>query len=97
MTDTTAQGLSGGLTNYGDRDFALYLRRLILRQPLPGYRLFREVEDRRELLHIRPANAPARACGKDVKGVCTPHAPAICTPHAAVAAKLLARRRKSTP
>lgn len=63
-------------------DFALHLRRLILRQPLPGYQLFREVEDRRELLHIRPANAVARACGKDVEGICTPHAPAICTSHA---------------
>ena len=31
MTDTTAQGLSGGLTNYGDRDFALYLRRSFAR------------------------------------------------------------------
>ncbi|EZQ17749.1 replication initiator protein A [Aquamicrobium defluvii] len=63
-------------------DFALHLRRLILRQPLPGYQLFRDVENRRELLHIRPANASARVCGKDVKGVCTPHAPAICTSHA---------------
>jgi len=31
MTKTTAQGLAGGLTNYGDRDFALYLRRSFAR------------------------------------------------------------------
>lgn len=63
-------------------DFAVQLRRLILRQPLPGYRLFREIEDGRELLHIRPANAAARPCGKDVDAICTSDAPTICTSHA---------------
>lgn len=63
-------------------DFALQLRRLILRQPLLGYQLFREIEDGRELLQIQPANASARPCGKDVDTICTSHAPTICTSHA---------------
>jgi plasmid replication initiation protein len=63
-------------------DFALHLRRLIQCQPLPGYRLFHEIKDGREWLHIRPANPPARPCGKDVSGICTSHASTICTSHA---------------
>lgn len=63
-------------------DFALHLRRLISRQPLPGYRLFHEVVDGRERLIIRPANPPAWRCGKDVNGVCTSHASTICISHA---------------
>lgn len=63
-------------------DFALHLRRLIPRQPLPGYRLFHEVVDGREWLNIRTANPPARPCGKDVNGICTSRASPICTPHA---------------
>ena len=63
-------------------DFALHLRRLIQRQPLPGYRLFHEVVDGRERLDIRPANPPARSCGKDVNGICTSNASTICTSHA---------------
>jgi len=31
MTDDTMKGLGRGLTNYGDRDFALYLRRSFAR------------------------------------------------------------------
>ena len=60
-------------------DFALHLRRLILRQPLPGYRLLHAVEDGRELLDIRPAGPITRACGEAVNGACTSHATAICT------------------
>jgi plasmid replication initiation protein len=63
-------------------DFALQLRRLILRQPLPGYRLFREIGEGRELLHIQPAAGAPRPCGQAVNGVCTSHAPTICTSHA---------------
>ena len=37
-------------------DFALDLRRIAARQPLPGYRLQIEREDGRELLRIRPVN-----------------------------------------
>ncbi|MBB3808743.1 replication initiator protein A [Pseudochelatococcus contaminans] len=62
-------------------DFALQLRRLILRQSLPGYRLTREIEDGREFLHILPAR-PSSACGKNVEGICTSNAPTICTSNA---------------
>jgi Plasmid replication initiator protein len=37
-------------------DFALDLRRIAARQPLPGYRLEIEWEDRRELVRFRPEN-----------------------------------------
>ncbi len=37
------------------RDFAFDLRRIAARQPLPGYRLLVEREDRREVLRIVPA------------------------------------------
>ena len=37
-------------------DFAFDLRRIAARQPLPGYRLLIEREDRRELLRIMPAD-----------------------------------------
>jgi plasmid replication initiation protein len=43
---------SGSLARISD--FALDLRRIALRQPLPGYRLSIEREGRRELLRIRP-------------------------------------------
>lgn len=36
-------------------DFALQLRRIVARQPLPGYRLHIQRDYRRELLHILPA------------------------------------------
>ena len=38
------------------RDFAFDLRRIAARQPLPGYRLLVEREDRRELLRIVPVD-----------------------------------------
>jgi plasmid replication initiation protein len=63
-------------------DFALHLRRLILRQPLPGYWLLREIEDGRELLHIEPTNASTPPCGKDMDAICTSDARTICTLHA---------------
>lgn len=63
-------------------DFALQLRRLILRQPLPGYRLSRVICEGRECLHITPVAMTGVSCGKAVKGICTSHAPAICTSHA---------------
>ncbi|MDP0926544.1 replication initiator protein A [Paracoccus onubensis] len=59
-------------------DFALQIRRLVLRQPLPGYRLTRQLDGRREILHIRPAGS----CGKAVNGICIPHAGPTCTSHA---------------
>lgn len=63
-------------------DFALQLRRLILRQPLPGYHLAREIEDGRERMHIQPGGAPIPPCGQAVNGICTSHASTICTSHA---------------
>lgn len=62
-------------------DFALHLRRLIARQPLPGYRLAREFEGGRELLHILPSRL-WKNCGQDVEGICTSNAGPICTSHA---------------
>lgn len=62
-------------------DFALQMRRLILRQPLPGYRLAREIEANRELLHIRPT-PPSATCGQNVEAICTSHASTICTSNA---------------
>jgi plasmid replication initiation protein len=59
-------------------DFALQLRRLILRQPLPGYRLSREIEKGREILHIQPA----LRCEKAVETLCTSHAAVNCTSNA---------------
>ncbi|KAB2726496.1 replication initiator protein A [Brucella anthropi] len=63
-------------------DFALHMRRLIMRQPLPGYRLAREIEDGRELLRIQPVRL-WKACGRSVDGICTSNASTICTSHAA--------------
>jgi len=62
-------------------DFAVQMRRLILRQPLPGYRLAREIESGRELLHIRPTRSSG-ACGQNVEAICTSHASTICTSNA---------------
>ncbi|WP_130732906.1 replication initiator protein A [Komagataeibacter xylinus] len=45
---------SGSLARVSD--FALDLRRIAARQPLPGYRLAIRREGRRKLLHIRPVN-----------------------------------------
>ncbi|HWL19186.1 MAG TPA: replication initiator protein A [Bradyrhizobium sp.] len=49
---------SGSLAKVAD--FAFDLRRIVLRQPLPGYRLRIERDGRRELLRILPANLSTR-------------------------------------
>lgn len=73
---------SGSLARVSD--FALQLRRLIQRQPLPGYRLMREITDGRELLRITAICACGKPCGKPVDGFCTSTAGTICTSHAAL-------------
>lgn len=50
-------------------DFALDLRRIALRQPLPGYRLSIEREDRREWLRIRPAEQFTVPVDEPVNGI----------------------------
>jgi len=50
-------------------DFALDLRRIAARQPLPGYRLRIEREDRRELLRIRPENPSTVPVDNRVKAI----------------------------
>ncbi|MGB3386361.1 MAG: replication initiator protein A, partial [Pseudaminobacter sp.] len=59
---------SGSLVRVSD--FALQLRRIVLRQPLPGYRLRIEREGRRELLRILPATPVDKA----VDAIGTSHA-----------------------
>ncbi len=59
---------SGSLVRVSD--FALQLRRIVLRQPLPGYRLRIEREGRRELLRILPATPVDKA----VEAIGTSHA-----------------------
>lgn len=73
-------GKSGSLARRSD--FARQLRQLILRQPLPGYRLAREFRNGREGLRIQPSHASNTACGQAVNGICTSHACPICTSHA---------------
>jgi plasmid replication initiation protein len=58
---------SGSLVRVSD--FALQLRRIVLRQPLPGYRLRLEREGRREVLRIVPAPVE-----KAVEAIGTSHA-----------------------
>ncbi|HMO31011.1 replication initiator protein A [Enterovirga sp.] len=60
---------SGSLARVSD--FALQLRRIVLRQPLPGYRLRIERDGGRELLGIRPSTAPV---DKAVETLGTSHA-----------------------
>jgi plasmid replication initiation protein len=50
-------------------DFALDLRRIAARQPLPGYRLDIEWEDRRELLLFRPVNLSTVPVDNHVKPI----------------------------
>ncbi|SEM01600.1 replication initiator protein A [Xaviernesmea oryzae] len=71
---------SGSLARFSD--FALQLRRLTARQPLPGYRLILEREDRRELLRILPAAAAGRPVDKPVDPIGRSHAPGIGRSHA---------------
>jgi len=75
---------SGSLARVSD--FALDVRRITARQPLPGYRLQIERNDGRELLRIRPENSSTVPVDKDVK--------TIGTSGARTAAKSLAAKRK---
>lgn len=66
---------SGSLARISD--FALQLRRIALRNPLPGYRLRIERDGRRELLRILPTNASAEPVDSAVEALGTSHANAI--------------------
>ncbi|NTF47059.1 replication initiator protein A [Rhizobium rhizogenes] len=63
---------SGSLVRVSD--FALQLRRIVLRQPLPGYRLRIEREGRRELLRILPSSPSTEPVDKAVETLGTSHA-----------------------
>lgn len=58
---------SGSLARISD--FALDLRRIALRQPLPGYHLLIEREGRRELLRIRPVQQFTVPVDEPVNGI----------------------------
>ncbi|MDH1270519.1 replication initiator protein A [Rhizobium pusense] len=65
-------------------DFALQLRRLVKRQPLPGYHLGIEREGGREWLHIRPISARGLPVDKGVETPVTSHAVRHGTSHASL-------------
>ena len=67
-------------------DFALDLRRIAARQPLPGYQLKILREDRRELLRIRPENLSTVPVDNIVDAVGTSGAKGIGTSGAALSA-----------
>ena len=73
---------SGSLVRVSD--FALQIRRIAARQPLPGYRLRMEWQGRRELLRILPAHLSTVPVDSAVDAVGTSHANGIGTPHAAL-------------
>jgi plasmid replication initiation protein len=73
---------SGSLVRVSD--FALQIRRIATRQPLPGYRLGIEREGRRELLRILPARLSTVPVDGVVETLGTSHANGIGTPHAAL-------------
>jgi plasmid replication initiation protein len=63
-------------------DFALQIRRIAVRQPLPGYQLHIESEARRELLRIVPSKLSTSPVDSAVEALGTPHANGIGIPHA---------------
>ncbi len=73
---------SGSLVRVSD--FALQIRRIAARQPLPGYRLRIERDDRRELLRILPAYLSTVPVDGAVDALGTSHANGIGIPHAAL-------------
>ena len=75
---------SGSLARVSD--FALDLRRIAARQPLPGYRLQIEREDGRELLRIKPENSSTVPVDKGVRTIGTSGAKGIGTSGAALSA-----------
>ena len=75
---------SGSLARVSD--FALDLRRITARQPLPGYRLQIERNDSRELLRIRPENPSTVPVDKGVKTIGTSGAAGIGTSGAGLSA-----------
>ncbi len=75
---------SGSLARVSD--FALDLRRIAARQPLPGYRLDMERNDGRELLRIRPANLSTVPVDRAVKTIGTSGARGIGTSGAELSA-----------
>ena len=75
---------SGSLARVSD--FALDLRRIAARQPLPGYRLQIEREHGRELLRIRPETLSTVPVEKDVNTIGTSGARGIGTSGAALSA-----------
>jgi plasmid replication initiation protein len=75
---------SGSLARVSD--FALDLRRITARQPLPGYRLQIERDDGRELLRIRPENSSTVPVDKGVQTIGTSGARGIGTSGAELSA-----------
>ena len=75
---------SGSLARLSD--FALDLRRIAARQPLPGYRLQIEREDGRELLRIRPVNLSTVPVDNGVNAIGTSGARGIGTSGATLSA-----------
>lgn len=73
---------SGSLVRVSD--FALQLRRIAARQPLPGYRLRIERDGRREWLRILPAQLSTAPVDGAVETLGTSHASGIGISHAAL-------------
>lgn len=73
---------SGSLVRVSD--FALQIRRIAARQPLPGYCLRIEREARRELLRILPAKLSTAPVDSAVEALGISHANRIGIPHAAL-------------
>ncbi|MCP1912508.1 plasmid replication initiation protein [Bradyrhizobium elkanii] len=73
---------SGSLVRVSD--FALQIRRIAARQPIPGYQLRIEHESRRELLRILPAKPSTAPVDSAVEALGTSHANGVGIPHAAL-------------